>query len=216
MKFSKIIALVIGLLMIGGATAVGVTRAYFSDSENSTGNIIAAGTLDLKIAGGDSGVTIFSLSNKVPGDSGSAKTTINNSGSLGGELDITMGTVDDDACNPDGVNNGTEYCDLAANLGGSAEIALYLDVDQSGGWTSGDIGLKSNGTKYSHPAGLDYATINSYSGDSWDDVYGGLMVAAGSDDFTVNWRIGSAVGNSIQGDDVSFGVTFTLEQAGVD
>lgn len=202
--------------MIGGATAVRVTRAYFSDTENSTGNIIAAGTLDLKIAGGDSAVTIFSLSNKAPGDSGSAKTTLNNSGSLGGELDITMGVVDDDACNPDGVNNGTEYCDLNANLGSSAEMALYIDVDKSGTWNAGDVGLKSDGTKYSHPTALDYAAINSYSGDSWNDVYSGLMAAGAGDDFTVGWRIGTAVGNSIQGDDVSFNVTFTLEQAEVD
>lgn len=210
------ILIVILLTLIVGAAAIKTTRAYFSDTENSTGNIIAAGTLDLKIAGGDSAVTIFSLSNKAPGDSGSAKTTLNNSGSLGGELDITMGTVDDDACNPDGVNNGTEYCDLAANLGGSAEMALYLDVDQSGGWTSGDVGLKSDGTKYSHPTALDYAAINSYSGDSWNDVYSGLMAVAVSDDFTVSWRIPSSVGNSIQGDDVSFNVTFTLEQAAAD
>jgi predicted ribosomally synthesized peptide with SipW-like signal peptide len=206
----------ISLTLIAGTAAVGVTRAYFSDSENSAGNTIAAGTLDLKIAGGDSAVTLFNLSNKAPGDTGSAKATLNNSGSLGGELDVTMGTVDDDACNPDGTNDGTEYCDTNANLGSNAQMAPYLDVDQSGSWSSGDIGLKSDATKYANPTSLDYATINSYSGKSWNDVYGGLMAAAASDDFTVNWQIPTATGNSIQGDDVGFAVTFTLEQAGVD
>ncbi len=95
-------------------------------------------------------------------------------------------------------------------------MALYIDADQSGGWTSGDIGLKSDGTKYVHPTALDYAAINNYSGDNWNNIYTGLMVVGASDDFTVNWQIPSSTGNSIQGDDVSFGVTFTLEQAEVD
>ncbi len=202
--------------MVGGVAAAGVTRAYFSDSENSTGNTIAAGTMDLKIDGGNTAVTMFNLSNKAPGDSGSAKATLNNGGSLGGELDITMGIADDDACNPDGLNNGSEFCDTGANLGSSAQMVLYIDVDQSGGWSSGDIGFKSDGTKYVHPTALDYAAINSYSGDNWNNIYSGLMSSGISDDFTVNWQIPSATGNSIQGDDVSFGVTFTLEQAEVD
>lgn len=210
------ILIVILLTLITAAAAVEVTRAYFSDSENSTGNTIAVGTLDLTVDGGNAAMTTFSLSGKAPGDSGTAKTTLANAGSLGGELDAAIGTVDDDACNPDGANNGTEFCDTGANLGGSAEMALYIDVDKSGSWNAGDVGLKSDGTKYASSTALDYAAINSYSGDSWNDVYSGLMAAGASDDFTVNWRIGSAVGNSIQGDDVSFNVTFTLEQAEVD
>lgn len=210
------ILIVMLLTLIIGAASVGVTRAYFSDSENSTGNTIAAGSLDLKIAGGDSAITMFNLSNKAPGDSGSAKTTLNNAGSLGGELDVMIGAVDDDACNPDGVNNGTEYCDINANLGSNAQMAIYLDVDQGGGWSSDDIGFKSDGTKYAYPTSLDYAAVNNYSGDSWDNVLSVVMAAAASDDFTINWQIGSSVGNSIQGDDVSFNVTFTLEQAEID
>lgn len=216
MKFSKILVLIPGLLLVGGVTAVGVTRAYFSDSENSTGNAIAVGTLDLTVDGGNAAVTTFNLSNKAPGDSGTAKTALANAGSLGGELDVAAGMVDDDACNPDGANNGSEFCDTNANLGTSAEMALYIDVDKSGSWNTGDVGLKSDGTKYSSPTPLNYAAISSYSGDSWNDVYGGLMAAGAGDDFTVSWRIGSAVGNSIQGDDVSFNIMFTLEQAGVD
>lgn len=212
---SKIL-IVILLTLIVGAAAVTATRAYFSDSENSTGNIIAAGTLDLTIDGGNAAVTTFSLSNKAPGNNGTVKTTLANAGSLGGELDITLGTVDDDACNPDGSNNGSEFCDTNANLGAAAEMALYIDVDKSGTWNSGDIGLKSDISKYSHPTALDYAAINSYSGDSWNNVYSGLMASAASDDFTVSWRIPSSVGNSIQGDDASFNITFTLEQAEVD
>ena len=210
--------IIIGLLaaLVAVTAAVGGTRADFSDLENSTGNIIAAGTMDLTIGGGNTAVTMFNLSNKAPGDTGTAKTTLANAGSLGGELDITMGTVDDDACNPDGLNNGSEFCDTGANLGSSVQMALYIDVDQSGGWSSGDIGFKSDGTKYPHPTGLDYAVINNYSGDGWDNVYSGLMASGASDDFTVNWQIPSSTGNSIQGDDVSFAVTFTLEQTQVD
>ncbi len=210
------ILLAAGIIIGVGAMTIGITRAYFSDSQNSTGNTIAAGTMNLKIAGGDVAITIFSLSNKAPGDNGSAKTSLNNAGSLDGELDVTMGTIDDDACNPDGANNGTEYCDTNANLGTNTQMALYLDVDQNGSWSVGDIGFKSDGTRYAHPAALDYSAINNYSGDKWDNVYAGLMAAGAADDFTVNWQIPAATGNSIQGDDVGFGITFTLEQAEAD
>ena len=218
MKFSKITASVIALLIIGGAAAVGVTRAYFSDSENSAGNTIAAGTLDLTVDGGNEAVTTFSLSNQAPGDSGLESTTLNNAGSLGGELDVAASGVEDKACDPDGANDGTEFCDETEDLGDEAETALYLDVDQDGAWSDGDIGLKSDETTYvfGEEQGLEYDEFGSYGGDSWDDVYSGLMSSGDSDDFAAAWRIGSGVGNSIQGDDAGVDISFTLEQAEVD
>lgn len=212
------ILIVILLTLIAGAAMVGVTRAYFSDSENSTGNTIAAGTLDLTVDGGNAAVTTFNLSNKAPGDSGLELTTLSNAGSLDGELDIATSGVNDDACDPDGADDGTEFCDDNADLGDEAEMALYLDVDQSQDWSAGDVGLKSDETTYAfgEEQGLEYDQIDAYGGDFWDDAYSGLMAAGDTDDFSAVWRIGAEVGNSIQGDEVNFDVTFTLEQAEVD
>lgn len=213
MKKILLSILTIGLVI---SVVVGVSRAYFSDTETSTDNTFTAGTLDLDIDGGDTAVTTMTLTGKAPGDSGTEESTLKNSGSLGGELDIAIGTVSDYACNPDGANDGTEYCDLNADLGSNAKLTLYLDIDKDGSWSTGDIGFKSDGTSYNYPTALDYDVVNNYSGVTWNDVYSGLMASMAEDDFVIAWKIESAVGNLIQGDKVEFDITFTLEQASKD
>ena len=43
----RILGLTIAFMLLTGMTGIG-TWAYFSDVETSTGNVLAAGTLDLK------------------------------------------------------------------------------------------------------------------------------------------------------------------------
>ena len=161
--------------------------------------------LDLNIDGGDVAVTTFSASNIVPGDSSYGRSELSNVGTLDGVLDVAFSAI----TNTGGTSG--EYGDGSGDLGGVAEIAVYLDVDQSGDWTAGDIGLKSDGTTYSHPTALNYDTINSYDRESWDDVEPLLVAAA--DDFVALWRVPTSGSNDIQGDCVSFDVTFTLRQS---
>jgi len=204
----KILGLTIAAFLVM-ALVGGGTWAYFSDPETSTDNSLTAGTLDLNINGGNTAVTTFSATNVAPGDSGSGSSVLANVGSLSGELDISFSVI----TNTPGAG-GTEYEGGSGELGGEAEIAVYIDVDQSGDWSSGDIGLKSDSTTYSHPTALNYATIDSYGSDSWDAVE--AMAAPASDNFTILWRVPTTAGNDIQGDSVSFDVTFVLEQAEAD
>ncbi len=204
----KIIALAVVASLILALTG-GVTWAYWSDTEASTNNSLSAGTLDLDVDGGDVAVTTFSASDKAPGDSGSGSTTLSNAGSINAELDIAIGIITNT-----GGAGGTEFEDGSGDLGGVAEIAVYIDVDQSGSWTAGDIGLKSDATTYNPPTALDYATIDSYASDSWNAVE--TLLTPAVDDFIILWRIPTTAGNSIQGDSTSFDVTFTLEQAAAD
>jgi len=204
----KILGLTIAAFLVM-ALVGGGTWAYFSDPETSTDNSLTAGTLDLNINGGNTAVTTFSATNVAPGDSGSGSSVLANVGSLSGELDISFSVI----TNTPGAG-GTEYEGGSGELGGEAEIAVYIDVDQSGDWSSGDIGLKSDSTTYSHPTALNYATIDSYGNDSWDAVE--TMAAPASDNFTILWRVPTTAGNDIQGDSVSFDVTFILEQAEAD
>jgi len=204
----KILGLTIAAFLVM-ALVGGGTWAYFSDPETSTDNSLTAGTLDLNINGGNTAVTTFSATNVAPGDSGSGSSVLANVGSLSGELDISFSAI----TNTPGAG-GTEYEGGSGELGGEAEIAVYIDVDQSGDWSSGDIGLKSDSTTYSHPTALNYATIDSYGSDSWDAVE--TMAASASDNFTILWRVPTTAGNDIQGDSVSFDVTFILEQAEAD
>jgi spore coat-associated protein N len=192
------------LVIVGGGT-----WAWFSDTETSANNSLTAGTLDLNVDGGNIEVNTFSVSNVAPGDSGSGNTTLSNVGSLDGELDVYVHYV-----YSTGGSGGTEFEDSVSHMGDNAEMALYLDVDQSGTYTGGDIGLKYDGTTYNHPAALDYASMKSYSQVTWDAVE--TLAASAGDDFIILWEIPTTTDNEIQGDTLHFKITFTLEQAGAD
>ena len=203
----KILGLAIAALIVIALVGAG-TWAYFSDTESSTNNSLTAGTLDLTVDGGNTAVTTFSVTGKAPGDSGSGSTTLANAGNLSGELDVTFSAITNT-----GGSSG-EFGDSNGNLGAVAQIAVYVDVDSSDTWTSGDIGLKSDGTTYNHPTALDYAVIDNYGSDNFDAVE--TIAASASDNFVVMWQVPTSAGNNIQGDSVSFNVTFTLEQAAAD
>ncbi len=204
----KILGLTIAALLVIGIIGGG-TFAYFSDTESSTNNVLTAGTLDLNINGGNVAVTTLSVSDVAPGDSGSDNSTLANVGSLLGELDISTSAV----LNTPGAG-GTEYEGGSGELGANAELAMYIDVDQSSDWSAGDIGLKSDNTTYTHPTALEYAVIDNYASKSWDATEN--MPASAADYFVMLWRVPTGTGNDIQGDSVSVNVTFVLEQTTAD
>lgn len=206
----KIIGLSVAALLIMGIIG-GATFAYFSDTESSVDNILTAGVLDLNIDGGNVAVTTLSVSAAEPGASGSASSTLSNVGSMAGELDIATSAV----TNTGAVSGTSEYADDSGDLGGVAQIAMYLDIDQSGGVTAGDIGLQSDGTTYDPTGGLNYDVVDNYASENWNEVITS-MVASASDDIIILWQVPTGAGNSIQGDSVEFDITFTLEQADVD
>lgn len=218
---NKKILISLSVIGIAAAIAIGGTIAYFSDTETSENNTFAAGTMDLDIDGDDIAVQTMNLLDKAPGDSGTANATLKNSGSLDGELDVVMGTVTNYPCTDDtyGKNDGTEYCTSdAGTLGGSAQMALYVDVDESGTWNTDDIGLKSDAAKYTNTGStaLDYDTIDNYGGVAWNDVYTGLMTPGDQDDFVIDWKVPTSATNDIQGDALEFDLTFILEQVDAD
>jgi spore coat-associated protein N len=205
----KIIGLSVAALLLLGVIG-GATFAYFSDTESSTNNSLTAGTLDLNIDGGNVAVNTFSVSAVAPGDSGSGSSTLSNVGSMAGELDISTSAV----TNTPG-SGGTEYEGGSGELGAVAQIAMYLDIDQSGDWNAGDVGLMSDGTTYASPTPLDYDVIDNYASESWNEVITAMAVSA-ADDIIVLWQVPTTADNTIQGDSVSFDITFILEQSGVD
>jgi spore coat-associated protein N len=204
----KIVILSVAVLVIIGLVSAG-TYAYFSDTESSTNNVLTAGTLDLNIDGGNVAVTTFTVSSAAPGDSGFGSSTLANVGTMDGELDVTTSAV----TNTPGAG-GTEYEGGSGELGANAQIAMYIDVDQSGTWNAGDIGLQSDGTTYSFPTALNYDVINNYASETWNAVE--TMGILASDDIIVNWQVPTGAGNDIQGDSVSFDISFILEQPAAD
>ena len=204
--------LIVGLVSVMAGSA---TWAYFQDTEISEGNTFTAGTLDLNLTDAP-----FTLANKAPGDTGTEIQILRNLGSLPGELDVDFSTI----TNTESTGN-TEFekdsigGELVGELGAVAEMIVFFDVDSSGTLTQNDIVLKSDGsvvTASETPDEEDYfATINSYDSDYFDQAIVSMDPAVQRDVY-FKWRIPEAEDNTIQGDLVSFDVTFTLEQADVD
>lgn len=169
--FNKKILLSVLIIGMVGVMAGSATWAYFQDTEISEDNTLTAGTLDLTLTNAP-----FTLNNKQPGDFGTETQTIQNVGSLIGELDVTFsaianteseGTTQYESDNIGGTGVG--------ELGGVAEMLVFIDVDSSSGTlTEGDIILTSDGTGTVVPApetpveNTYFATINSYASDHFD------------------------------------------------
>jgi len=208
----KILGLTVAALLVMGLVGGG-TWAFFSDPETSPANILTAGTLDLTIGGGNDPVNILTVTAANPGTSGSNSTTLSNVGSIDGELDIAISSITNTES-----TGSTEFESDSINgtygeLGAVAEIAIYIDINQNASFDGSDIGLKFDGTTYAQPT-LDYATVNSYTGATWNNVYTGNMTATASDDFYIFWQVpfGASADNTFQGDSVSANMTFTLGQ----
>ena len=91
----KILSSLIIILVLSALT-ISATRAYFSDTETSTGNRITAGTLDLNLEGGNTNVVKFDSVAIMPDETKSGTWTIHNAGSIDGYLDLHNITKDSD------------------------------------------------------------------------------------------------------------------------
>ena len=212
----KKILISLSIIAVVAVVSIGITSAYFTDTETSENNTMAAGTMDLNIDNGNVAVKTMNLSNKAPGDVGTETATLKNVGSLDGKLDIKVEAVANYPCTDTtyGKHDNTQHCTSdAGTLGANAKMALYIDVDKNGAWNSGDIGLRPGDAAYKN-TDLDYYIIDLYDGVSWNDIYTPeLMGLDAEDDFVIDWQIPTAATNGIQGDAVEFDVTFTLRQA---
>ena len=159
----KILGLTIAALLVM-ALVGGGTWAYFSDVEQTTANIFTAGTLDLQLS--DTSVLTGSVSNLAPGTGETTPllgdVTLTKAGSVNGTLDIAFDTTVLNPENYDSNLDEAEAYDATDNpggdsvttegdtgeLGANALIALFIDVDGGGVWTSGDIGLASDNSIY--------------------------------------------------------------------
>jgi predicted ribosomally synthesized peptide with SipW-like signal peptide len=210
----KIIGLSIAALLIL-ALVGGATWALFSDTETSANNTLVAGTLDLNINGGNTAVSTFSAANVKPGDNNdanqaAASSILLNKGSLAGKLTMSAAVVG--LAGPAPVPADPDIVPTNS-LKDVATVALYIDKDGDGHWSSGDIGLKSDGTTYAYAVGtpLSQAAMSAYDGKNWASVLPN-MATTESDKFAVNWEVPTAATNAIQGGSATMTFTFVLNQ----
>ena len=179
----KILGLTVAALLVM-ALVGGGTWAYFSDPESITGSTFSAGTLDLTV-GGATGVLTATVSNVVPGQGEttpvSAFCTLTQAGSISAELDIEITAVNNtESTGPTQYESDGDPGELGAEI----LVAAFIDVGQSGGWASGDIGLKSDSTTYTYSApisatatgGNTTTLIDTVNLTGADNAYVGMIV----------------------------------------
>ncbi len=183
----------LSLVLLGFvAVVVGAgTFAYFSDTEESTGNYIAAGTLDLVVNGVGQFDTSVGGDGIAPGDSDSWDVSIQNSGTVDGTLTAKFTNYDYTEGTPSTVDAGTD------NLRDVTYITLTLDgnnVDLSA--------FDSNGDGKVSLSELEDQVINL-----------GALNGGVSKTLTVSWEIDFNADNGIQGDKIEFDIEFELTQS---
>jgi predicted ribosomally synthesized peptide with SipW-like signal peptide len=188
-----IIALVCALIGTG-------VYALFSDTESSTGNQFAAGTLDLEVDDENPWTsTKIDASVMKPGDSGAMTCKLENVGTIAG----TTLTVDlQNLADLPGATPEPESTPDNGELSANMDIVLFED-NGAGGGTAGD-GVQ-NGSEATLYTGKLNAEAGAYT------VGSGL--GAGATTYVgISYSIDSGVGNDIQGDSCTFDIVFVLSQ----
>lgn len=196
MKKSKLVVSML-TIAISATLIVGATMSVLSDKETSDGNTFAAGTLDLKLDGGDSNVT-FSASNMKPGDQPQKTYRLNNAGSINGYLNISNVSV---VNNENGITEpeaeAWDITDNVGELGDVVNITLFVDRDGDGWIGTGDTTFY-DGKASNLPASF---TLNE------------LVNAGGNTSVTaiLNWW-NTADDNKAQNDSMDINLSFNLNQ----
>lgn len=221
------------VMAVVGISAVGLTRAYFSDTETSTGNTFSAGTLDLKVDGADA-VVPFTVSNLKPGETkGSQTYTLKNMGSLPGvvtlkvknvttnennliEPEVSAGDSDGSRLDPDGFTIATD---------GKGELLdqLYLRfwVDDTPGQRPAPFdwqdtywsGYPDESSYYSMPINTDLMNGKNIIMQPGDELYMGSVAKFIDDtDTPYGWILDGVLNNATMDDDVRFDLEVGLKQ----
>jgi len=189
------------LVAVVGATYA-ATRAFFTDTETSTGSTFTVGTLDLDVGGANgSNVEPFVIENiGETGDIDGTKVwTVNNTGSLPGRIYFKLDNIInyENGCNePEAIVDAT-CADPGlgeGEMGSVVTVHAYLDGVE-----------KASSTL----ATADQDVI----GDAWTALPSMVIPAGGSVQIMLDWATSQAdYGNEIQSDSIAFDVGFDLVQ----
>ena len=190
----KVLGSAAALTAAVGAGAGG-TFAMMSDTEQSTNNSLATGTLNLQTGGTEAATTTFSAADLGTGSTGTASSTVNNAGSLAGYLNFDVDEVRDFE---NGIANDAE-ANAPGEQSGQGELSQYVTVRL--GYDGNDNGNFNSS---------EIVTEGSLEGMENVQFNPNVPISAGSSkEFFVEWEIDEEAGNEVQSDSVE--VDFTLE-----
>ncbi|MDP2919853.1 MAG: TasA family protein [Dehalococcoidia bacterium] len=221
----RIIALSAALLLVIATLSVG-TYAYFSDTETTSGQVITAGTFDLKIDNADAPVNILTgISDVMPGGTNSADVDYATLKFLGnGSTNVLYITLTDWIANendPDTDPEGDDPDDTAnGDLDNLLYVAFLIDLDNNG-IDTGDKYLKTDNTIGTVGEGESWADIDALASAfeaMEDDAYPSITTNLSNDGtvqfyFYYNFPNNNAADNEAQGDSVQMDFQFELRQS---
>ncbi len=195
----KILGLSIAAILVLGIVGVG-TWALFSDTETSTGNILTAGTLDLKTNDADGVTGTFTANALKPGDNippdGVATIRLRNAGSINAtSLSISFGYVErDGAASGEDTANVTAQQFAAAltitnlNYGVTNLLPSIVDANNNGNIDMDDLAQST--------------TTQSLAG----------LTVGETKNFVIRVQFDLAADDTFQNDGIDVTVTFVLNQ----
>lgn len=201
MKNKKIL-LALALVATVGFIGYQVTSALFTDTETNAESTFTAGTLDMDVDGnnGEAFDNIVVSNIGVDGVVTGSKTwTINNTGSVPGELSFKLLSINN---YDNGCNEPEALVDTTCGTPGDGQGELGNAVS-----TTVKVGTTQVVTS-------TLATTNqSAYATQWDAAQTVVIPAFGSTTVTMDWSTDpTAYGNEIQSDSLDFGVQFDLTQ----
>ena len=140
-KFSKKrIVLLLTITSLIGVLFAPSAYSYFLDKGMSTGNVLAAGSLDLLVDGTDANVVKFSVSNMAPGNQPKTTYNLTNIGTLTGYLDIeniNMTDNENTRIGPEILAGDTT--DGVGELSSVLGCNIFIDYGGDGWFSTGDV-----------------------------------------------------------------------------
>lgn len=204
--FVLLLTIALVVVMVGAAFT-----AAFSDVEQSTGNTLTAGTLNLTINGADGkaaeeeNLTVESLK---PGDSGTARCwAIRNNGSIAGNLWFEITEV---------VNVENDLLEMETDAGDTTANEGELGSQLMGTWkfrTSDEAEWQEWAPRY-----IDDMPNTPFGKEGFSEQVLGVLGQDESVEICLDYEFVSTEGNEnnkAQGDGVQFNVVFHLEQENV-
>ncbi|HNX48103.1 MAG TPA: SipW-dependent-type signal peptide-containing protein [Methanomassiliicoccales archaeon] len=195
MQKKRIMISALALVVVALVASWGV-NAYFNDVENNAGNKVTAATLDLQVTSPASNVTAYLTQSGVyPGFTSAIPTsiTLKNNGSMAGLLTVTIVQIVD--------TNGTDTEPELVTTGNANGVAGV--ATGTGGDLSEVLSITITAGTFTYTGLLNGAMTNLAN----------IPMAAGSTlTFTVSFSVPTSADNQIQGDIVTFGLRFVLNQ----
>ncbi len=187
----RILGLTIALMLLISMGGIG-TWAYFQDTEASTGNVFAAGTLDLKTNDADGVTQTLYASNLKPGNSVSGSITLKNSGSVAGStLDLAFSYLEsDNSFNSVNISADATAAQVeltALSYGGSSLLSSVSDTNVNG---------------YQDVEDLKNANLTAQSG----------LNPSATADFSITVQLRGDTADNFQSDGINITINFTLNQ----